>query len=209
MVRKGREKMPRKNRRSAQTEQQICRIFLELLEKKPLSKMSVTEICRIADLDRSTFYLHFCDVYELMRYLERVQLADIREQMQELSAQNLPGEAVVRAILRYLGEHRSTFLVLMREGSPAFWNEIRRLLQQAFRDAVCRQYPEAADLPEQELESTIVFLTNGYYGIYRRWLQDHPEEELDSIAQLSTQLSTACIQSRLLRENGRGEERER
>lgn len=189
--------MAGKNRRSAQTEQQIRRIFLELLEKKSLSKISVTEICRMADLDRSTFYLHFCDVYELMHHVEEIQLADIRDQIRELAERNLPGEDVMRAILEYLETNRSTFLVLMKEGSPFFWNEVRRTLQQYFREAVCRQYPEAASLPARELEDTIIFLTNGYYGIYRRWLQDHPLNELEYIASLSTQLSTACLRSRI------------
>ena len=147
--------MAGKNRRSAQTEQQIRRIFLELLEKKSLSKISVTEICRMADLDRSTFYLHFCDVYELTHHVEEVQLADIRDQIRELAERNLPGEDVMRAILEYLETNRSTFLVLMKEGSPFFWNEVRRTLQQYFREAVCRQYPEAASLPVRELEDTI------------------------------------------------------
>ena len=40
--------------------------FLSLLRKKPLEKISVTELCRKAGVNRSTFYAHYLDVYDLM-----------------------------------------------------------------------------------------------------------------------------------------------
>lgn len=59
------------NLRFQQTEQAIRTVFIKLLkEKKELSKITVTEICRLADINRTAFYLHHKDVYELLQCME-------------------------------------------------------------------------------------------------------------------------------------------
>ncbi len=39
---------------------------MELLNTKPFSKISVTEICRLADINRGTFYIHYYDVDDVL-----------------------------------------------------------------------------------------------------------------------------------------------
>lgn len=58
------------NLRFQQTERNIRNIFLGLLKKKELSKITVREICTLADINRTTFYLHHEDIYELMQCIE-------------------------------------------------------------------------------------------------------------------------------------------
>ena len=40
----------------------------KLLVQKPIEKIRVTEICRAAEIDQPTFYYHFMDKYELIRF---------------------------------------------------------------------------------------------------------------------------------------------
>ena len=48
----------------------IQNVFLELLKEKPVAKITVKEICGHAEINRSTFYKHYQDVYDLMEKLE-------------------------------------------------------------------------------------------------------------------------------------------
>ena len=41
-------------------------IFLELLQKYPFPKVTVTAICKKAEITRATFYLHYMDIYALL-----------------------------------------------------------------------------------------------------------------------------------------------
>ncbi len=41
----------------------------ELMKKKPIDKIRITEICAAAEIDRSTFYYHFRDKYELVAWI--------------------------------------------------------------------------------------------------------------------------------------------
>ena len=44
----------------------------ELMKRKPLSKIRITEICRVAEIERSTFYYHFKDKYDLIAWISSV-----------------------------------------------------------------------------------------------------------------------------------------
>ena len=49
--------------------------LLELMEEKPFAKISVTEVCARADVNRSTFYAHYQDTAALLCELEDEVLA--------------------------------------------------------------------------------------------------------------------------------------
>ena len=50
------------NKRHQETLQRIYAAFAELLQEQGLNKISVTELCEVANIDRSTFYANFADI---------------------------------------------------------------------------------------------------------------------------------------------------
>ena len=53
------------DRRIRYTKKIIKETFLNLLEEKELNKITVSEICRISDINRATFYRYYLDVFDL------------------------------------------------------------------------------------------------------------------------------------------------
>ncbi len=45
--------------------------FLDLIDQKPLEKLSVTEICSLARVSRVTYYNYFRDVFDRYDYLKK------------------------------------------------------------------------------------------------------------------------------------------
>ena len=65
------------NSSSKKTRKLIKKAFAELIhEKKELSKITVTELVKRADITRSTFYTHYDDIYEVVNeyQLETIEL---------------------------------------------------------------------------------------------------------------------------------------
>lgn len=59
------------NRSSAKTKRIIKSVFAEMLsEYKEISRISVSELCRRADISRSTFYSHYDDTYSIAQDYE-------------------------------------------------------------------------------------------------------------------------------------------
>lgn len=53
------------NRRRRNSQEKIEKIFVELLQNKDLNQISVTDICKLTNLNRSTFYANYIDIYDL------------------------------------------------------------------------------------------------------------------------------------------------
>ena len=56
--------------RIAKTKKGIISAFLELRSKKAIEKITVKALCEKAEINKSTFYTHFKDIYDLSEYLE-------------------------------------------------------------------------------------------------------------------------------------------
>lgn len=71
----------KEDRRVKYTKKTIKESFLDLFETKPLEKISVTEICNAADINRGTFYSHYSDPYDLKKKLEQEFIETVKEKM--------------------------------------------------------------------------------------------------------------------------------
>ncbi len=58
-----------KDRRARYTLGVIREAFFALLREKGFDKLTVTDICKLADINRGTFYLHYEDKYALLNAL--------------------------------------------------------------------------------------------------------------------------------------------
>ncbi len=56
--------------RIKKTKRSIIDAFLELRAKKPLEKITVKELCERAEINKSTFYCHYTDIFDLQDQLE-------------------------------------------------------------------------------------------------------------------------------------------
>lgn len=69
--------------RVVKTQQLIQDKFLELRKKKPLEKIRSGELCELCQINRTTFYRHYQDIYDLSDQLEnaaiQAMLADIKQ----------------------------------------------------------------------------------------------------------------------------------
>ena len=54
-----------KNLRIKYTKMFLKNAILELLKEKPLNKITIQELCDKAEVNRSTFYAHYLDIYDL------------------------------------------------------------------------------------------------------------------------------------------------
>ena len=53
------------NKRRKETRDKISKVFINLLQTKEINEISVTDICKQAKINRSTFYVNYLDIYDL------------------------------------------------------------------------------------------------------------------------------------------------
>ena len=60
------------DRRVRRTKAMLRAALTELLKTKPVNEISVTELTRLADVNRGTFYGHYKDIFDMVEQLENV-----------------------------------------------------------------------------------------------------------------------------------------
>ncbi len=68
--------------RVQKTKKNIINAFLLLRSKKPLERITVKELCEEALINKTTFYAHYADMYELSEILEKETVRSILESVQ-------------------------------------------------------------------------------------------------------------------------------
>lgn len=115
--------MKRKSdRRTRYTRAVIKQAFLEQLRKQSFSKLTVTAICKEADITRATFYLHYTDIFAV--------LDEILNEALNLSESSTP----VKDLRELLGQ------IAQENDSPSFIKENYALLPVCQRIADNPQY---------------------------------------------------------------------
>lgn len=104
----------RENRRAVMSRRMIRTTLVEMLQRESLARISVTKLCKEADINRSTFYAHYMDIYEVMEDIEE----DFIQKISFSRMGNVSGALLnqVRNLLSYVDKHRDTYLVLLKNG---------------------------------------------------------------------------------------------
>ena len=101
--------------RTRYTRQIITTAFWQLLRQKPMEKITVKEICALAQINRGTFYRHFQDCYDLMEQLEAQALDKLEETL--VSTRDRGVQAVLLSMLQKL-QNDEDFLAILTRQSP-------------------------------------------------------------------------------------------
>ena len=85
---------------------------MELMKEKPITKITIKEICDLSEMSRSTFYLHYQDQFELLADIEEEVLENTEKALGNLgNAFGTPDS--IEAYLEYIKENKETFGILL------------------------------------------------------------------------------------------------
>lgn len=168
----------------------INQAFLELLREKPFEKITVTDIVRRADINRSTFYAHYPDVRGLVEALMDQAVNQSVSLVANLSFEELFLDPIpfLSGMLEIGLENRELYRLI---GSSDFaLKQVEKLKNILLEKAI-----STVDIPEGIRQSNafkiqINFFIGGILNTYQQWLQGNltcsVEEIMEQIANLIT-----------------------
>ncbi len=168
------------DRRIKYTKKVIKDTFLNLLEKKDISSITVTEICEIADINRGTFYRYYMDVYDLLKNIEQEFIDEIKNSP---SIENIHDHSIysfTKGILSIFENNKKLVKILFNtDNNIYFLNEV---LDVAYDKCMTRWEQEQPDINEEELDNAVVFIFNGALGVINYWIKNDFSISSDDIA---------------------------
>lgn len=162
---------PKKEYRSAvRSRRMIRQAFMELLREKPFEKITVTDIVNRADINRSTFYAHYPDVYGLVDEVLNEIINYSQQFWEELKFGNFfqNPRPILQKIVGILEENRELYKLLGQ--SDMAQHQLSKIKNIFIQHAV-----STAEIPEQVRTSVIFsirirFFIGGIFDVYTQWL---------------------------------------
>lgn len=107
------------NNSSVKTRKLIRATFAEMLsEKREISKISVTELTRRADINRGTFYSHYDDIYSVAEDYENDLIEKFFDNSRLLASSNF--EKFINSFFSYIKENDENYKMLCRSDEMLF-----------------------------------------------------------------------------------------
>lgn len=176
------------DRRTIKTQRLIKNIFLTLLKEKPISKITVSEITKLADIGRGTFYTHYTDIYDLRSKI----FLDIKKDVIEVFDTTYPisnqytFKSFTQSIVEYVARNRETFSLLFLSDAVerSFSEEFKQLLIQRVITAEGLQSGSLKDRME------ISFAISGIIGVLSDWLEYDSEIDTKEMIEILDTIMT-------------------
>ncbi len=145
----------------------------ELMKTKPLDKIRVTEICKIAEIERPTFYYHFKDKYDLIAWIFLRDAYDT-DIISEVSA------------AKGMEKMRQEFIFYKRAYDDVSQNALWQYMIEYF---VKRYENEArirlnTDILDTQLKYSIRLYCYGCVGMTKEWLLNDNTTSAETVVQM-------------------------
>lgn len=95
---------------SEQTKQQLAAALKTLMAQKPMDKITISELTAICNIRRQSFYYHFEDIYDLLRWMFQNEAISL---LQQQEGALLWKEGLLQ-LFRYLEENRAVCLCALK-----------------------------------------------------------------------------------------------
>lgn len=165
--------------------------FLELLAEKDFEYITVKEICQRAGTNRSTFYLHYETISDLLKESVAYTIDDFAQRFQEedviLKIKDCPLEKLLLIspqylipYLSYIRDHKKLFQTMVRQFQALGLEEnYRRLFEHVLNPIL-----ERFQVPLRSRQYRMNFYLNGIIAIIMEWLKNDCADSMEEIADI-------------------------
>ncbi|TFE00533.1 TetR/AcrR family transcriptional regulator [Jeotgalibacillus salarius] len=168
------------DQRKKYTRRVLKESLIGLLAQKPISSVTVKEICEIADINRSTFYTHYQDHLDLLNKIEEEIIEDMNSYLQRYSAE-LDEEAIriTEKILDYMIEHKLVIQALLNHNSSTTFE---KKIMELTRRYMMNNWMKENGVHQEESKYLSTFVISGAIHVIKEWLANDADKSTNEMA---------------------------
>ena len=170
------EKMDRRIRK---TKAQLRHGLAKLLKEKTIKEITVKELVEEVDINRSTFYLHYQDIYDMIEHIENDLIEKFTDALGPKVNPNIISTAsqeeeflkIMKSIFNLLLENRTICRALLgHNGDIKFVNKISKIVSDRIQYILTRV--ASKKYSDTDLELVESYFVAGCIGLVQHWLND-------------------------------------
>ncbi|MCD7847803.1 MAG: TetR family transcriptional regulator C-terminal domain-containing protein [Oscillospiraceae bacterium] len=162
------------------TRQRFVDAFWKLARAKPVSKIAVSELTRIAGYNRSTFYEYFLDTDDLLSYVEDKLIEKVKGVAQESLSDNRSPIDFFGMVFSALNEE--IYILLGPNGDSSFLPRVRAELI----PIASRYLPVKPD--SENFDYLVAFVNSAMFGLLERWHENNKDISPEEISEMMQRL---------------------
>ena len=153
--------------------------LLALMMEKPISKITPTELCRHAKMNRNTFYSHYNSPEALLESIEIELYEQIRQSIESpLKTGSI--STLLTEICQAIYEHRDLCAALFSDFGDKDY--LRRIIGLAHDRTVTEWKAAGMGNDNEQLEMLYCFSVNGSVALIQQWIQEGMKNSPQEIA---------------------------
>ena len=172
--------------------------LISLLKKKPFEYITVSEICETAGINRSTFYLHYETIGDLLcetaRYLIDDFLSYFSNDVKSISFNLIDCELDELVFIR--DKYLTPYLTYIKEHEEVFGTALSHNKTFGFEDVYKRMYDNIFNpildrfhYPQSDRQYVMMYYLNGINAIILEWLKHGCDKSIKEVSDIIS----ACI----------------
>ena len=170
------------DRRVRKTKMQLRQGLARLMQKKSIKEITVKELVDEVDINRSTFYLHYTDIYQMLEKIEEEAMTDNPAAMDGCHDDCTEMEKNIHFLDRFfsiMDSNRDLSLALLGpNGDMDFVERIETLIANRFLKQ--SSFPAT----DSEIRYAYAFCLSGCIGMIKTWLSRTEHESPEAMAEL-------------------------
>ncbi len=161
--------------RSIRTRELLQGALIQLVSEKSFASLTIHDVTCRAGLNRTTFYLHYSGLHELLEDCARRLFEQMRAEIygSQISGFHQDPTALVpyiESVFRHLEQHEKFYRAMLgRQGDPLFRVLFQELLSELIFEPIMERNPHEYHTPQ--LEMIMRFFSSGFGGVAEWWLE--------------------------------------
>jgi|WetSurMetagenome_2_1015567.scaffolds.fasta_scaffold23630_2 AcrR family transcriptional regulator len=161
--------------RSSRTRQRLRQALMQLVAEKRSTNLTIQAVMKAAGLNRTTFYLHYAGLHELLEDTARTLFEQMRGDIYGNRMDPIPISAIalrpfVESVFLHLEKHETYYRVMLgRQGDPLLRSLFQDLLSELIFTPIKMNL--RGDELNPNLEMKLRFFSDGFIGVAAWWLE--------------------------------------
>lgn len=164
------------NKRRRESQEKIEKTFLQLIQKRDIENITVSDICKLSHLNRSTFYANYIDIYDLVEKVKD-RMAYEFASMYASSIDNSSYDNISDNYLKmfkHIKENQIFYKTYFKLESATFIAPIKQ-----FNTDLALKYYD-----NKYIDYHIEFFRAGLNAVIKKWLDNDCQESPENIAKI-------------------------
>ena len=166
------------DKRIINTKKKLTNTLLVLLKDKSIEDITVLELCKKANINRTTFYKYYKDVNDLVFKIEESLITDLEKLIGEIKRNYLI--SFTSKIIETISSHKEIYTRLLGEnGDHTF---LRRILRLVYNESITEWQKLLKKASKEDLDKIYSFIVDGTIGIIKKWIKEDCQDEPSNIS---------------------------